>query len=145
MWQVNTFIARFQHYHAGRFDSDVLYDVLNAQFCRGYCWHFATILQSVFKRGVICQAWPFAHIVWQDTDGLVWDFNGLYDGEAEFFIPFDWIVKRFPSAAKSYIHYDYNDRVMPDEARRENLRVGRLWCIEKGLRYDNKITEYFFS
>lgn len=85
---VLTFIAEFLGCH-GTDTSNV--EHLRATFHAGYCYYFAVILKTAFQRGEICWAAPFGHMVWQDIDGMVYDIEGVYDGEAEYFIPYQMI------------------------------------------------------
>lgn len=62
-------------------------DILINQFSAGYCYHFASILQTIFKRGQICWTAPYGHMVWQDIDGICYDITGVYHGDADLFIP----------------------------------------------------------
>lgn len=61
-------------------------EVLRTQFMCGYCYHFAKILQSVFKRGTCCICAPYGHVVWQDENGVAYDLDGVYYGDAEYLI-----------------------------------------------------------
>ena len=66
------------------FIGEILYDGRNQEdalrsfFRAGYCYHFARLLQDVFKRGTLCVTEPFGHIVWMDTNGLAYDIEGPY-------------------------------------------------------------------
>ena len=62
-------------------------EVLRLQFAAGYCWYFAHMLQLAFNRGGVFWAAPFGHFVWVDTDGVAYDIQGVYVGEAEAYIP----------------------------------------------------------
>lgn len=144
---VLAFIDTFQNWNSNLFDSDVLYDVLDRQFTGGYCYHFAVILKSVFNRGTICYTWPFSHIVWKDDDNRMYDFNGEYSGEAEYFIPFDWIKQHYPSFANDFIHYgiESNEIKSPDQDRDMKRAIGKAWSKDQGIHYDTNIDEYFFG
>ena len=48
-------------------------------FVNGYCWHFAHMLQNVFKRGDVVMADPQGHFVWMDINGCLYDIDGPYD------------------------------------------------------------------
>lgn len=66
------------------FIAEILYDKRNETDCirsffrGGYCYHFASILLESFRRGKLCIAEPFGHIIWQDVDGLCYDIEGPY-------------------------------------------------------------------
>ena len=66
-------------------------DVIIDLFRNGYCWHFAKMLQAVFERGTVCWAAPFGHMVWVDNDNTPYDSEGIYDGEALYFIPENYL------------------------------------------------------
>lgn len=85
---VLTFIANFLGCH-GTDASNV--EHLRATFHAGYCYYFAVILKTAFQRGEVCWVAPFGHMVWQDTDGMVYDIEGVYSGESEHFIPYQMI------------------------------------------------------
>ena len=61
--------------------------VVSRLFNDGYCYHFAAILKATFRRGEICVAYPFGHIVWVDTDGTPYDVYGINSSECEHYIP----------------------------------------------------------
>lgn len=88
-------------------------------FRNGLCYHFAHMMKANFKRGEICWAAPFGHIVWKDNNGLVYDCEGFYNGEAEYIIPVDYIKehiedfticteKKSSGATKEYIQNAIN-------------------------------------
>ena len=62
-------------------------EVLRKTFRAGYCYYFAHMLKKAFGRGKVCWAAPFGHMVWVDTDGTPYDVEGVYYGEAQWFIP----------------------------------------------------------
>lgn len=72
-------------YHNG--DSDEAAEHIRHLFRAGYCYYFAHMLKTGFKRGEVCWAAPFGHFVWVDDDGKPYDIEGLYFGEADEFIP----------------------------------------------------------
>ena len=53
------------------------------QFESGYCYYFAHMLKLAFKRGEVCWAAPYGHMVWVDDDGVPYDISGVdYSDEA---------------------------------------------------------------
>lgn len=144
---VIAFLETFRTWNDDQFDPDILYDVLDRQFTGGYCYHFAIILKTVFNRGTICYTWPFSHIVWKDDDGKMYDFNGEYSGEAEYFIPFDWLMEHYPDFAKDFIHSEVDSKstlnaMQLRDAKRE---IGKLWCKDQNFHYDTNVDAYFFG
>lgn len=53
-------------------------DAIEKIFTSGYCYYFAVILQTAFKRGEIMLAAPYGHIVWRDEDKTCYDISGVY-------------------------------------------------------------------
>ena len=81
---VITFIAEFRMRQG--YDSDDIYDL----FANGYCFYFATILQTSFSRGEVCWHRCHGHIMWRDTDGQAYDIGGLFlDARPEDILPVD--------------------------------------------------------
>ncbi len=52
-------------------------EAIEKLFVSGYCYYFAVILKVAFKRGEICQAYPYGHIVWVDVTGIAYDITGI--------------------------------------------------------------------
>lgn len=77
----------------GKIEGDVenRYETLRSQFRAGYCWHFAHMLKTTFGRGEVCWAAPFGHFVWMDNEEIPYDVEGFYDGEADEFIPEEFL------------------------------------------------------
>lgn len=61
-------------------------DTQITQFSKGYCWHFAKLLEATFPGGTVCWCAPYAHFIYL-YNNHAYDINGLYDGEADYFIP----------------------------------------------------------
>lgn len=80
--EVLTFIDNFMTKAATEEEQECL----RRTFRAGYCYYFAHMLKEAFGRGEVCWAAPFGHMVWVD-DGIPYDVEGAYYGEAEFFIP----------------------------------------------------------
>lgn len=70
---------------------DVEAEVMANIFSNGYCWYFANIMQNYYKRGSICLAAPFGHIVWMDSDGTPYDVYGVHEGECIYYIPEEYL------------------------------------------------------
>ena len=62
-------------------------EVIRHKFRAGYCWHFAHMLQATFGFGTCCLTFPFGHFVWFGKDWIPYDIEGVYEGEADYFIP----------------------------------------------------------
>lgn len=61
-------------------------------FESGYCYYFANLLKEAFERGRVVWAAPYPHICWMDTDGKVYDINGLRnDPEIELYVPIEYL------------------------------------------------------
>lgn len=85
---VITFIADIL-FHQGPANAETI----RYLFRSGYCWYFAHILKNAFQGGEVCWAAPFGHFVWEDADGTCYDIEGIYQGEAEEFIPERYLDK----------------------------------------------------
>lgn len=59
-------------------------------FSQGYCYHFATILKSIYKKGEVCWVAPYSHLIWLYND-VPYDINGVYNGESTKFIPIEFL------------------------------------------------------
>lgn len=62
-------------------------------FRNGYCYYFAHMLGIAFRRGTVCWAAPFGHFVWKDDNGIAYDIEGIYQGEADYLIPEEYMGK----------------------------------------------------
>lgn len=93
--KVATFIADIL------FDSRNDNDSIRSFFKAGYCYYFANMLKSAFRRGTTCVAYPNGHIVWVDMDGRAYDIEGPYlpeENDCERFIPTErlgWLLDDF--------------------------------------------------
>lgn len=77
-------------YHNNKFQnehSEEDAELIRLQFHSGYCYYFAHMLKLAFRRGEVVWCAPFGHFAWQDTDGQVYDIEGVSTTEAEYFIP----------------------------------------------------------
>lgn len=70
---VINYIAMFRWF-GGRKNVQVITNV----FTNGFCYFFALLLKDVFARGDLVELDGFSHVLWQDTDGKVYDINGLW-------------------------------------------------------------------
>lgn len=61
-------------------------------FRSGYCYYFAKILAAAYPGGNVCLAYPFGHFVYY-YNGKAYDIEGEYDGEAEAFVPEEFMTK----------------------------------------------------
>ena len=80
------FIDKFVGHGTGKY-GNISADCTIFTFSSGYCYYFAVILYTAFRRGTVCWAAPFGHIVWEDMNGVAYDIGGVYSGEAECLIP----------------------------------------------------------
>lgn len=78
------------------------YETIRSTFRAGYCYYFAHMLKLAFDRGCVCWTAPFSHFVWVDEDGMPYDIEGVYSGEADYLIPEEyledtiWTFKHIP-------------------------------------------------
>lgn len=56
-------------------DTESIYQL----FACGYCYYFAIILKTAFNRGDIVWHKGFSHIMWRDTDNIVYDIGGVFE------------------------------------------------------------------
>lgn len=59
--------------------SEAAEDAIYTQFESGYCYYFAHMLKLAFKRGEVCWAAPYGHMVWVDDDGIPYDISVVKD------------------------------------------------------------------
>lgn len=84
--QVKRFIKNCV-YHEGKENAETIWHFFRA----GYCYYFAHMIKIAFHRGTVCWAAPLGHFVWCDEDGTPYDIEGIYFGEAEEFIPEEYL------------------------------------------------------
>lgn len=65
----------------------------------GYCFYFAHMLKIAFPDGEVCWCAPYGHIVFV-KDNIPYDIEGVYNGEAEYFIPEIYLV----DCIKDFLH-----------------------------------------
>ena len=83
------FIVNFLYHGVPEVPLDVSCESVRSTFRAGYCFYFAIMLRAAFMRGTVCHAYPFSHIVWVDNDGIPYDVEGVYSGEAEKYVPIE--------------------------------------------------------
>ena len=67
--------------------ADAYNNVIQPLFRSGYCYYFAIMLKDAFNdEGELCLCCPYGHIVWM-YKGVPYDIEGVYNGEADLFIP----------------------------------------------------------
>lgn len=79
--KANTEILEFINHFVNFDDQDV-----HNRFVNSYCYYFAKMLEIAFPAGTVCWAVPFGHLVYV-FDKIPYDITGVYDGEADEFIP----------------------------------------------------------
>lgn len=89
--QVLQFIADFMYHGTPDVIMEDSAESVRSTFRAGYCYYFAEMLKIAFNRGCVCWAAPFSHIVWCDTNGVAYDIEGVYFGEAEYLVPISYI------------------------------------------------------
>lgn len=67
--------------------SEAAEDAIYTQFESGYCYYFAHMLKLAFKRGEVCWAAPYGHIVWVDENDVPYDISGVNESETDDYIP----------------------------------------------------------
>ena len=85
------FIANILYHGVPEIELKDSAESIRSTFRAGYCYYFALMLKDVFNRGCICWAAPFSHIVWMDINSIPYDVEGVYCGEAEYFIPISYL------------------------------------------------------
>ena len=135
------FINEFMMHAAGPEHAESDAERMRSHFRAGYCWHFAHILKAVFNRGEVCWAAPFGHMVWQDTDGIPYDIEGIYDGEARYLIP----ERYFELHLDEFKHvYGMNaDNNTPSSTKAELIQYVKAYCADNNIEYDAAIEKYF--
>lgn len=115
------------------------YEVLRATFRGGYCYYFAHMLQLAFDRGTVCFTAPFSHWVWEDLDGKLYDIEGLYEGEAFYFIPENEYTLNDMSSFK---HRDGIEFVKPSPE--DCINMMKEYCARNSIQY-NPDVEWFLK
>lgn len=123
--QVLKFIAEFMYKGTPDVSLEQSAETIYDTFAAGYCYYFAHMLELAFNRGKVCWAAPFGHFVWVDIDNTPYDISGVYDGEAETFIP----ERYLGDAVKDFKH-------VPDDAY--NATDKEIAQIMERYKYDIK-------
>lgn len=98
-------------------------DAIPTLFSAGYCYYFAVILKEAFKRGSICQAWPFSHIVWVDEDDTPYDIYGVNQGEYVELVPVD----RYGESLNAFRHVP-GEYIPTEKTQKETVNAIRAQC-----------------
>ena len=85
------FIADFIFKLIPNVDLEISSKCIKDTFRAGYCYYFANMLQLAFNRGCICWTAPLGHMVWVDVNGIAYDIEGVYDGNADYLIPIEYM------------------------------------------------------
>lgn len=83
------FIGNFLFHGVPEIPLETSCESVRSTFRAGYCYYFAIMLRAAFQRGRVCHAHPFSHIVWVDDNGVPYDVEGVYFGEADRFVPIE--------------------------------------------------------
>lgn len=129
--QVLNFIEEFMSYY----DDYNKQEDIRMLFRAGYCYQFAAMLKHTFNRGEIVWCAPFGHICWQDTDGNVYDIEGIYEGEAFYFIPESYLGEHI----KTFKHADRPDKRTNTS---DLISITHVFCDVTKQKYDPKIEDY---
>lgn len=108
--RVLDFILTFLYHSSPTLNPTDACEAKRYTFRSGYCYYFALILKDAFQRGQICHAYPYGHIVWVDTDGMPYDVECVYVGEAEEFIP----IEKIGDDVKNFKHVPGEDTAVTD-------------------------------
>lgn len=82
-------------------------DYMRQTFAEKYCYYFAVMLKKVFEytgntNGDVCIMAPNGHFCYVDGNGIPYDINGVYHGEAPYYIPEKYMDDRI----KDFLHID---------------------------------------
>lgn len=136
-------IIKFIEKFSLSFGNDVYDDVFYPLFTSGYCYYFANMLKEAFGEGKVCLCYPFGHIVYV-KDYIPYDITGKYDGEAELFIPIEYLD---PKDISNFKHASDEVNKFGDEYRKavtdtfcddflRNIGFGNVF--EDALKEENK-------
>lgn len=132
------FIAEFSHRGSPYIEVEKSYEAIRSTFRAGYCYYFAHMLKLAFDRGCVCWTAPFSHIVWVDTDGIPYDIEGVYAGEADYFIPEDyiqdsiWTFKHIPNSDGQIRDADEIISIFESDMKSGGLTLKGLDYVVKG-------------
>lgn len=114
-------------------------DGISSFYRAGWCYYFATILKTAFGRGKVCWMAPFSHVAWEDTDGTVYDVEGIYVGEAFYAIPEEYCGLHMLGFLHSPAYPEKNHY----SSKEELIGIVKSYCEISGETYDNKIENWF--
>lgn len=138
--EVIDFIKEFTDYN----DADKSYnEEIRKIFREVYSYYFAHILKLAFNRGEVCWAAPFSHIVWKDTNGIFYDIDGIYSGNAYYFIP-DFFIENASNMKISKIVIDsfLNNGSNTNTSKKEFIKLIKFYCAIYKEKYDSSIEKY---
>lgn len=138
---INTFKKHFENAFVKEVN-DAIAESVEHHFRSGYCWHLAIILRETFGRGKVCWAAPFGHIVWVDEDDLAYDIEGLYTGEAFYFIPIEYLQKH-GHTDEGFKHIsDERDIRYGDVSAEHLIMIMKDFCAETNTEYNTDAEKY---
>lgn len=111
---------------------------VRSTFRAGYCYYFAEMLKLAFNRGCVCWAAPFSHIVWCDINGVAYDIEGVYFGEADYLIPVEyikdslWSFKHIPNETGIIRDTDFIIKEFEQDLNNGILEYKGLLYVNKG-------------
>lgn len=85
------FIADFLYHGVPDIPLEESSESVRSTFRAGYCYYFAIMLQAAFKRGTVCWAAPFGHIVWMDENNIPYDIEGVNSSDCDYYIPVSFL------------------------------------------------------
>lgn len=85
-WYHNKFLMKFNYF---RTKWEMLWLSILGIDTAGFCYHFAMILKTTFKRGKIVWVCPKNHFAFLDDDGILYDYLGAYRYNWIYLIPED--------------------------------------------------------
>lgn len=84
--KINIALLQFIHNFRNHLEYEDCEESIRRQFMTGYCYAFALILKDAYQGGTVCWAAPYGHVIYL-YDGCPYDIEGVYDGDALYFIP----------------------------------------------------------
>ena len=148
---VEFFINRFMCHNIGKsvlyspdrfgsesFINNEVAERTRSHYRSGYCWHFAHLLKNVFNRGEVWAA-PFSHIVFVDTDNTPYDIEGIYNGDAFWFIPEKYLGKY--NIGFKHINEQSDKKYAP--TRSALIKIMKKYCRRNRIKYDKSVEVYF--
>lgn len=102
-----------------------------------FSYHFALLLKSIFKRGIIVWCAPhYGHFAFLDIDGTAYNINGIYTHKVAYFIPEEYVDPEIINDVKFVVQY-------PKPVSFEKIRnMIKAYCINTHTMYDeNKVNQ----